>query len=111
LSKEHGVSVTQLDRIKSRFDQFDLDGSGNIDYDEFVHLLMFVLKAKRLDDISESTASRFWKEIDIDGSGEVDFEEFTAWYVKYFGNDDAMDLSKGPVHAFYDSFIPVKKRV
>jgi len=112
LSREHGIDVMQLDRIKKRFDEFDVDKSGYIDYEEFLSLLAHVMKARDPDDIAESTVRRMWQEIDSDGSGEVDFPEFTTWYVKYFGSNDdgSMDMSKCPVENFYDSFNPAKHR-
>jgi len=74
-----------------------------------MQMLCFVLKAKSVEDVSEDRASRFWQEIDIDGSGEVDFPEFVAWFVKYFNPDEEeMDMTRGPVGKFYDSFNPRK---
>jgi len=112
LSKKHGIDQLALDKIKKRFDEFDVDGSGQIDHDEFVKMLVYVLKAHSADDISKDRTERFWKEIDIDGSGEIDFSEFVEWFVKYFNpDDDEMDLNdKGPVGQFYNSFNPTVAR-
>jgi Ca2+-binding EF-hand superfamily protein len=112
LAKKHGIEAPQVDKIQKRFEEFDVDGSGKIDYEEFLLMLVYVLKAKSAADISEDRAQRFWKEIDADGSGEIDFPEFVEWFVKYFNPDEQeMDLSnKGPVGKFYDSFNPMKAR-
>lgn len=100
-----------IDKIRKKFDHFDIDGSGKIDYQEFLQMLVYVLKAKSTEDIAEDRATRFWQEIDLDGSGEIDFPEFVEWFVKYFNpNDDEMDMTKGPVSKFYDSFNPMKSR-
>lgn len=113
LAKKHNTDVIAIDKIKKRFDEFDIDGGGTIDYGEFVQMLKFVLKAKPEDDIAPDRAERFWKEIDEDGSGECEFPEFVEWYVKYFGStgDEEMDMSKGPVQKFYSSFNPMGKHL
>merc|ERR1719183_3027690 len=113
LARKHGTDVIAIDKIKKRFDEFDVDGGGTIDYDEFFQMLKFVLKAKSDEDIAPDRAMRFWKEIDEDGSGECEFPEFVEWYVKYFGSsgDEEMDLSKGPVQKFYKSFNPMGKHI
>jgi Ca2+-binding EF-hand superfamily protein len=109
LAKKHNITPPQVDKIKKRFNEFDIDRGGTIDYEEFMQMLCFVLKAKSVEDVSEDRASRFWQEIDIDGSGEVDFPEFVAWFVKYFNPDEEeMDMTRGPVGKFYDSFNPRK---
>merc|ERR1719313_2521377 len=108
LAKKHNITPPQVDRLKKRFNEFDIDSGGTIDYDEFMQMLCFVLKAKNVADVPEDRASHFWKEIDTDGSGDVDFPEFVAWFVKYFPDEKEMDMSRGPVGKFYDSFNPRK---
>merc|ERR1719440_481293 len=109
LAKKHNITAPQVDKIKKKFNNFDLDRSGKIDFEEFMQMLCYVLKAKNVEDVSKDRAMRFWQEIDIDGSGEIDFPEFCAWFVKYFNPDeDEMDMSRGPVGKFYDSFNPRK---
>jgi Ca2+-binding EF-hand superfamily protein len=109
LAKKHNITAPQVDKIKKRFKEFDTDGSGKIDFQEFMQMLCYVLKAKNVEDVSEDRANRFWQEIDLDGSGEIDFSEFCGWFVKYFNPDEEeMDMSRGPVGKFYDSFNPRK---
>jgi Ca2+-binding EF-hand superfamily protein len=109
LAKKYNITAPDVDKIKKRFNEFDLDGSGMIDYDEFMQMLCYVLRAKDPADISPDRAQRFWQEVDADGSGEIDFDEFCCWFVKYFNpNEDTMDLSRGPVEKFYDTFNPRK---
>jgi Ca2+-binding EF-hand superfamily protein len=109
LAKKFDITPPEVDKIKKRFKEFDLDGSGKIDYNEFMQMLCFVLRAKNPTDVSEDRAQRFWQEIDVDGSGEIEFEEFCGWFVKYFNpNEVEMDMSRGPVEKFYDSFNPRK---
>ena len=74
-----------------------------------MQMLCYLLRAKNPADVSEDRAHRFWQEIDADGSGEIDFPEFCGWFVKYFNpNEEEMDMSRGPVEKFYDSFNPRK---
>jgi len=112
LAKKYNTDIITVDKVRKRFDKFDLDGSGTIDYEEFLQMMVFVLKAKDVDDISEDRAQRFWREIDQDGSGAIEFVEFFDWFVKYFNPDEEeMDLSKGPVSKFYASFNPMAKSI
>ena len=107
LARTHGVDVMSIDKIKKRFDSFDTDHSGLIDFNEFLLMLAQLLKAKSVDDISDKRIYRFWKEIDRDSSGSVTFPEFCGWYVKYFKpGTKEMETSGGPVEGFYNSFNP-----
>ena len=49
LAKKHNITPPQVDRLKKRFNEFDIDRGGTIDYDEFMQMLCFVLKAKNVD--------------------------------------------------------------
>jgi hypothetical protein len=109
LAKKYNITPPEVDKIRKKFVEFDLDGSGKIEYAEFMQMLCYVLRAKNPADVSEDRAHRFWQEIDADGSGEIDFPEFCGWFVKYFNpNEEEMDMSRGPVEKFYDSFNPRK---
>jgi Ca2+-binding EF-hand superfamily protein len=68
------------------FCEFDTDGSGLLEFDEFESMVAKLLKAK-VSDIPKPRMLKFWQDIDTDGSGEVDFEEFVEYYVKYFGGE------------------------
>merc|ERR1719191_1447637 len=46
LAKKHNITPPQVDKIKKRFNEFDIDRGGTIDYEEFMQMLCFVLKAK-----------------------------------------------------------------
>lgn len=101
LCEKFGLQKTELDRIKKQFDKYDTDGSGNIEWEEFV-LMMETLMGAKPGDIPMGRLSGFWREIDCDGSGEVDFDEFVGWYLKYF-NPSGGD---GAVNEFYKSYNP-----
>mmetsp|Transcript_38073 Transcript_38073/g.100732 ORF Transcript_38073/g.100732 Transcript_38073/m.100732 type:complete len:375 (-) Transcript_38073:89-1213(-) len=108
LAKHHQVSPYIMDKVKRKFDKFDTDRSGNIEFEEFRCMMKFMLKDDKRNDLSEDRLGRFWAEIDRDGSGEVDFQEFAQWYLKYFNPDD--EESMGPIEAFYASFNPDAQR-
>merc|ERR1719498_1955090 len=44
LAKKHNITPPQVDKIKKRFNEFDLDRSGHIDFQEFMQMLCYVLK-------------------------------------------------------------------
>ena len=62
-----GMSETTVQKLRTIFDQIDVDKSGEIDYGEFVRHFSFE-KSK--------FAKRAFSVMDEDGSGEVDFGEF-----------------------------------
>merc|ERR1719247_40802 len=66
LAKKYNITAPEVDKIKKRFNEFDLDGSGKIDFQEFMQMLCYVLRAKDPSDVSEDRAQRFWQEIDAD---------------------------------------------
>lgn len=110
LAKKHQVPTMTIDKVKSKFDLYDSDGSGEIEYEEFKYLFTVLLKVKSERDLSQDRAMRAWKEIDVDRSGGVDFSEFTEWYLKYLYSSEDDDSTRGPAEAFYDSYNPVVQR-
>jgi len=85
LAREHGINITEVERIKNIFDMFDLDKSGNIEEEEFFHVIMKLMNCKNPSDISQKKLKRYWAEADTDGSGEISFEEFLLWYIRIAG--------------------------
>lgn len=71
-------------KIKKKFDEFDVDGSGEIDPEEFKAMIVFFLKVKDISDLPAARVQRFWAEIDVDQSGQVSFAEFVGWLAKTF---------------------------
>lgn len=61
--------------LREAFDQFDRDGNGTIDLNEFAELLDQI----GADMNAEETTIGF-AEIDQDANGQIDFAEFTAWW-------------------------------
>jgi hypothetical protein len=109
LASENQVSPQTIDKLRKRFDEYDTDGSGYIDFEEFGVMFCQLLKVKDPSHFSSQRMKRFWQEIDVDGSGEVDFEEFCTWYLKYFSPDGYMlpsSVDGGILGQFYSSFQP-----
>jgi len=94
-----------VDGLKARFDQFDLDKSGEIESREFEQMMKIILGMADEKLIPGDRLHRFWTEVDRNASGGVDFEEFVQWYVKYFS-----DGKNSPVEAYYSSFNPINLR-
>jgi Ca2+-binding EF-hand superfamily protein len=115
VAQKTGCSTKKLDEIMKVFRSYDTDGSGVIDYEEFVAMLSKLLASGNTEAAQKMTAEAlsdkkvrgWWTEIDADGSGEVDYAEFTQWYLKYFKNGS---LENGIMEAFYDSFNPSQQR-
>lgn len=103
-AKKYGLSIADVESVQAKFNLFDLDGSGIIDYDEFEKLLYKLMKVPRGQELPASRLKHFWKEIDIDGSGGIDFDEFLQWYMKYFDMKGNSDFT--PVEQLYQSVRP-----
>jgi Ca2+-binding EF-hand superfamily protein len=84
LADTYNVDRSQMMKVKKKFDEFDADGSGEIDHHEFKQMLAFFMRVKNIDDIPEQRVARFWAEIDVDQSGAVSFAEFVGWLAKTF---------------------------
>ncbi|CDW86069.1 UNKNOWN [Stylonychia lemnae] len=71
VKKEKELSEEQLEEIKSAFELFDKDGSGNID----IHELRDAMKALGVY-LNKEKVKAVMKDMDADGSGTVEFDEF-----------------------------------
>mmetsp|Transcript_2280 Transcript_2280/g.5240 ORF Transcript_2280/g.5240 Transcript_2280/m.5240 type:complete len:397 (+) Transcript_2280:2-1192(+) len=83
LAKKYGIPIDEVDDIKAKFDEFDLDGSGVIEFDEFRQLMLKLFEVKNPSDMPEPRIQFFWNSLDTDGGGDADFEEFLVWYRKW----------------------------
>jgi|EP00927_Polykrikos_kofoidii_P053453 Ca2+-binding EF-hand superfamily protein len=98
IARRYDLSFVDVEQYKRCFDQFDVDGSGFIDQEEFRGLLTQLLKVPAHMELPRTRMQQFWKEIDDDGSGSAGFEEFILFYMKYF--DTARD-GACPLVEFY----------
>mmetsp|Transcript_772 Transcript_772/g.1465 ORF Transcript_772/g.1465 Transcript_772/m.1465 type:complete len:370 (+) Transcript_772:81-1190(+) len=106
LAKKHHCLCIDVDKVKLKYDNYDTDKSGVIEYDEFEMMMYKLLRCSSKDDLPTNRLQRFWQEVDKDGNGSVDFAEFVDWYFKYF----ALAHESGPIEAFYASFMPDVQR-
>lgn len=103
-AKTYDLSITDVESLQAKFQHFDVDGSGIIEYGEFEQLLCQLMKVPRGQELPVNRVKHFWKEIDLDGSGGVDFGEFLQWYIKYFDMKGNVDIC--PIGQLYQSCRP-----
>eukprot|EP00746_Dinoflagellata_sp_MGD_P002179 gnl/MRDRNA2_/MRDRNA2_104207_c0_seq1.p1 gnl/MRDRNA2_/MRDRNA2_104207_c0~~gnl/MRDRNA2_/MRDRNA2_104207_c0_seq1.p1 ORF type:complete len:446 (+),score=75.02 gnl/MRDRNA2_/MRDRNA2_104207_c0_seq1:88-1425(+) len=103
-AKKHDIDFVDVDDVYTKFQHFDEDGSGLIEFPEFVKLLHKVLKVPEGAELPATRLSHFWKEIDIDGSGSVCADEFLQWFLRYFDVKGNSNVS--PLEHFYQSMRP-----
>ncbi len=70
--KREGGASSMLHQI---FDLFDMDGSGEISWEEFRDVVAYLQLS-----LETSQLRQDFNDMDVDGSGEVDFDEFRAWW-------------------------------
>lgn len=63
-----------LRRLRSQFDKIDIDGSGNIDYDEFF---------EAVGENRSPFTDKLFALIDLDGSGTIEFDEYVRVMATY----------------------------
>jgi Ca2+-binding EF-hand superfamily protein len=103
-AKKYDLSIPEVDAVYTKFQHFDEDRSGLIEFPEFVKLLHKLLRVPKGAELPANRLNHFWKEIDIDGSGTVCMDEFLQWYAKYF--DVKGHSSVSPIEHFYQSLRP-----
>jgi len=87
LAREQDMKLPDVEKVKRMFDEFDSDGSGEIEEEEFRHILRALLRVKDVTDIPLKRLQRYWREVDLDGGGSVTFHEFLVWYKSHFLKD------------------------
>ena len=63
------------EELRSKFNQFDGDGNGQIDLAEFRNLL-----GELGEELDSAAAEAKFDAIDVDENGLIDFDEFSAWW-------------------------------
>jgi hypothetical protein len=99
LATKTGLHVLEVEKIHKRFVEFDEDGSGEIELDEFRKIVRMLLDVPEgSDSLPEDRVEQLWRTVDSDGSGSVDMYEFVLWYTKYF----AGSAGSTPIENFYN---------
>lgn len=99
--KTHGMSLCMADRYKKYFDEFDSDGSGAIEYEEFENLVKKCARVPKGVEVPPSRLKNLWKEADSDGGGSIDFQEYALFFRKNFESG-----SSGGFESFYKNVRP-----
>jgi len=89
LARQYGFPLIDVEKIRKLFCEFDLNGNGSIDQEEFRPMMHQLMKVKDPSQVSEKKLNRFWKEVDSDHNGNISFEEFAVWYYKLFIEHDS----------------------
>lgn len=111
IAHRHKLRVSEVDRIYSHFQKYDLDKSGQIEFMEFEAMIKSLIGVSQTTDLPKERLQRFWYEMDTDGNGIVDFGEFAQWYIKYFPVSSTSSGGGGGVlEHFYASFSPDVQR-
>mmetsp|Transcript_13447 Transcript_13447/g.23740 ORF Transcript_13447/g.23740 Transcript_13447/m.23740 type:complete len:161 (-) Transcript_13447:100-582(-) len=107
LAASFGKSRSDVHAIKAKFDKYDADKSGSIDFLEFEIMMKELLSVQDGKDLPEKRLTRLWEEADADSSGAIDFSEFVEFYIKYFSAEAKSTMVQ---EAFYVSFNPELQR-
>lgn len=84
LAREHGMPLPDVEALTNFFNEFDTDGSGEIDEDEFRGILYKIIGVKTETDVPLKRLQRYWREVDMDGDGSITFNEFLIWHKTCF---------------------------
>jgi len=102
VSRKLGIDLDSLDKYKRAFAEYDVDGGGSIDKDEFEGIVSQLLKIPAGQALPPERLDAFWREADADGGGDIDFEEFCVFYQKYFESEEGEESD--PLGAYYKSY-------
>lgn len=84
LAKQHNISVVDVEEIRERFREIDVNGGGSIDQDEFRNLMKKICKGSMPRD---SLIKEWWQRLDKDGSNKATFDEFLGFWMTTMKND------------------------
>lgn len=80
LARDNEIDMMRVEALKRRFDKFDEDKSGFIEWREFKAVLCDILEVKEALDISDSMLRRYWVEADSSKEHKLSFDTFVGWY-------------------------------
>jgi len=84
IARDFDMTILDIESVQRVFNDFDTDGSGEIEEDEFRKIVLKLMKVKNESDLSERRLERYWRDVDTDGGGSIGFVEFLCWYTKEF---------------------------
>jgi len=83
IARKYNLPLGEVEQYKRKFDGYDEDCSGEIEYDEFEKLIINLVKVPPGCELPPSRIKQFWIEADVDRSGAICFEEFLVFYWRY----------------------------
>mmetsp|Transcript_130639 Transcript_130639/g.377890 ORF Transcript_130639/g.377890 Transcript_130639/m.377890 type:complete len:564 (-) Transcript_130639:95-1786(-) len=109
IARNHELPIAEVEEYKKAFDHFDEDGSGQIEYDEFVDLLNAMIGVPKHLELPASRVRQFWTETLSEKGGAVGFEDFLLFYTRYFSKvgPGRRDSQHSPLEEFYHAIRPV----
>ncbi|CAJ1383305.1 unnamed protein product [Effrenium voratum] len=84
LARKYELPIIEVEQYKKKFDFFDEDSSGYIDYAEFRTLLNALVKLPGNCELPPSRVQQFWAEADRERKEAVSFEGFLIFFYRYF---------------------------
>jgi hypothetical protein len=85
LFRQNAESLVETNGWGLLFQLYDADGSGVLDFEEFIGASRTDLNISA-DDVSDSDIKRIFESVDLDGGGEISVEEFVEWLSKNMSN-------------------------
>jgi len=101
LARKYSMHINSVEKYKKDFDEFDADGSGAIDPEEFDNLIHKCAKVPPKLRLPPTRVRQFWRDADTDENGEVGFEEFLVFQKKYFGTDGKSGAQRNGFEDYY----------
>lgn len=105
VARKYNMSLLEVEHYKEKFDHYDDDGSGEIEYPEFEKLIIALFKVPANCELPKSRIKQFWQEADANGGGSISFEEFLVFYNRYF---NTVGVCESPFEEYYRAIRRVK---
>jgi Ca2+-binding EF-hand superfamily protein len=110
LSAKFTVPVPIVDKMKTKFDAYDLDGSGYLDFEEFTKMFCALMKVS---EVNPERLKRFWDQVKKTDH-KITFEDFVEWHASNYSPDshpssDEFDPA-APLRKFYEAYDPTVQR-
>eukprot|EP00927_Polykrikos_kofoidii_P051496 TRINITY_DN45295_c0_g1_i1.p1 TRINITY_DN45295_c0_g1~~TRINITY_DN45295_c0_g1_i1.p1 ORF type:complete len:715 (+),score=117.43 TRINITY_DN45295_c0_g1_i1:65-2209(+) len=84
IARKLQLPLSDVEMVKRVFDEFDANGTGEVEAEGFKNIIVALMKVKSVADLGPQRLERYWREVNTVTSGAVTFPEFLTWYVKEF---------------------------